>query len=238
MSANQCHGVANGLDASIDNDGNLNSGGRNSSSSEGPADDLRIKPDIMGNGTGLYSTYESADAVYSTISGTSMASPNVAGTLLLLQQHYKNVTNNFMKAATLKGLACHTADDAGNIGPDPVFGWGLLNAKKAAEKQAILTAMADAGLSPEDFVTNETPKTKKARKPVAPQYRIKDANGDLVQDGKLFVFTTRADTIMGVTFCAVAPEHPLAAHAALTRCLPKYSSRALPMTSWRSRWCR
>jgi leucyl-tRNA synthetase len=28
------------------------------------------------------------------------------------------------------------------------------------------------------------------------------------------VFTTRADTIMGVTFCAVAAEHPLAAHAA------------------------
>ncbi len=30
----------------------------------------------------------------------------------------------------------------------------------------------------------------------------------------LHVFTTRADTIMGVTFCAVAPEHPLALHAA------------------------
>jgi leucyl-tRNA synthetase len=43
---------------------------------------------------------------------------------------------------------------------------------------------------------------------------IKDANGKLVQDGKLFVFTTRADTIMGVTFCAVAAEHPLAAVAA------------------------
>ncbi|RMX01798.1 leucine--tRNA ligase [Allofranklinella schreckenbergeri] len=32
--------------------------------------------------------------------------------------------------------------------------------------------------------------------------------------GRMYVFTTRADTIMGVTFCAVAPEHPLAAHAA------------------------
>ena len=43
---------------------------------------------------------------------------------------------------------------------------------------------------------------------------IADASGQLIQDGKLFVFTTRADTIMGVTFCAVAPEHPLASHAA------------------------
>ncbi|MDN3918807.1 leucine--tRNA ligase [Roseateles violae] len=45
-------------------------------------------------------------------------------------------------------------------------------------------------------------------------HQIKDASGSLIQDGKLYVFTTRADTIMGVTFCAVAPEHPLATHAA------------------------
>ena len=45
---------------------------------------------------------------------------------------------------------------------------------------------------------------------------IKDADGKAIQDGRLYVFTTRADTIMGVTFCAVAPEHPLAAHAAAT----------------------
>src|SRR3989338_7178389 len=43
---------------------------------------------------------------------------------------------------------------------------------------------------------------------------IRDSSGNLVDDGKLWVFTTRADTIMGVTFCAVAAEHPLAAHAA------------------------
>jgi leucyl-tRNA synthetase len=43
---------------------------------------------------------------------------------------------------------------------------------------------------------------------------IRGANGQLIDDGKMHVFTTRADTIMGVTFCAVAPEHPLATHAA------------------------
>jgi leucyl-tRNA synthetase len=45
---------------------------------------------------------------------------------------------------------------------------------------------------------------------------IRGADGQLIQDGRMYVFTTRADTIMGVTFCAVAPEHPLALHAAAT----------------------
>jgi leucyl-tRNA synthetase len=42
---------------------------------------------------------------------------------------------------------------------------------------------------------------------------IKDAAGKLLEDGKMYVFTTRADTIMGVTFVAVAPEHPIAVRA-------------------------
>ena len=46
------------------------------------------------------------------------------------------------------------------------------------------------------------------------KHDIRDASGALIQDGRMHVFTTRADTIMGVTFCAVAPEHPLATHAA------------------------
>ena len=43
---------------------------------------------------------------------------------------------------------------------------------------------------------------------------IRGEDGQLIGDGRMYVFTTRADTIMGVTFCAVAPEHPLATHAA------------------------
>ncbi|MEY4100488.1 MAG: hypothetical protein RL300_1659, partial [Pseudomonadota bacterium] len=45
-------------------------------------------------------------------------------------------------------------------------------------------------------------------------HEIRDDSGTLIGDGRMYVFTTRADTIMGVTFCAVAAEHPLASHAA------------------------
>ncbi|MFC0603350.1 immunoglobulin-like domain-containing protein [Winogradskyella pulchriflava] len=140
--------VANADDANIDANGNLISVTINSSSSEGPTDDYRIKPDITGNGTNLYSSFNFAsyDQTYGTnyadgninddyasITGTSMASPNVMGSLMLLQQHHNNLNGSYMKAATLKGLALHTADDAGPNGPDAVYGWGLLNSKRAAE---------------------------------------------------------------------------------------------------------
>ncbi len=143
--------VANGQDASIDGSGNLISVLRNTGSSEGPTDDYRIKPDIMGNGTSLYSTYETSNSAYNSISGTSMASPNVAGSLLLLQEHYFNLNSSFMRAATLKGLALHTADDVSPSGPDAQTGWGLLNVKRAAE--TLTTAASASGSAIVDEIT-------------------------------------------------------------------------------------
>lgn len=100
----------------------------------GPTDDGRIKPDITANGIDLYSPIASSNTAYDTYSGTSMASPNVSGTLALLQQHYKNThSGTAMRSATLKALVIHTADEAGDYpGPDYSFGWGLLNARRAA----------------------------------------------------------------------------------------------------------
>ena len=49
-------------------------------SSTGPTDDGRIKPDLVGNGTSVFSTYNGGDTSYSTLQGTSMATPNVVGT--------------------------------------------------------------------------------------------------------------------------------------------------------------
>ena len=135
--------VANGQDAEVNSEGDLISMNRNNGSSEGPTDDFRIKPDIIGNGTSLISPVGGSDASYGNYTGTSMSGPNVMGSLLLLQQYYSNVHGSFMKASTLKGLALHTADDItpensnsptqSLVGPDATTGWGLLNAKKAAE---------------------------------------------------------------------------------------------------------
>lgn len=100
----------------------------------GPTDDGRIKPDITGIGVDLYSTNSTGNADYFSISGTSMASPNVTGNIALLQQHFNRLNASFMKSATTRALVIHTAKEAGDApGPDYKHGWGLLDSKKAAE---------------------------------------------------------------------------------------------------------
>lgn len=104
-------------------------------SSLGPTDDGRIKPDLVGNGEEVFSTGPTNTSNYRSDSGTSMAAPNVAGSINLLVELQNRLygTNHPLWASTLKGLAIHTADEAGSApGPDYRFGWGLLNARRAA----------------------------------------------------------------------------------------------------------
>ncbi|WP_299114250.1 S8 family serine peptidase [uncultured Winogradskyella sp.] len=122
----------------------------NQGSSQGPTDDLRIKPDIAADGTNLFSP--TPNGTYSTFSGTSMSSPNTAGTLVLLQQYYNQLNGDFMNSSTLKGLVCHTAIDDNNAGPDPVFGWGFLNAR--ASVQTIAGALSGDALVDELTLDN------------------------------------------------------------------------------------
>src|SRR5690606_18408777 len=102
-------------------------------SSFGPTDDGRIKPDIMGVGEDVYSLASDDRSSYGISSRTSMATPNVTGSLALLQQYYQELFGEYMRAATLKGLVLHTALDLGTPGPDYRTGWGLLDTEAAAE---------------------------------------------------------------------------------------------------------
>jgi hypothetical protein len=103
-------------------------------SSWGPADDGRVKPDLVGAGVSIYSATSTSNTSYGNMSGTSMATPNVTGSLVLLQELYKKRHGRFMQAATLKGLAIHTVKQTGYTqGPDYQYGWGLMDAEKAAQ---------------------------------------------------------------------------------------------------------
>ncbi|MEN8158166.1 MAG: S8 family serine peptidase [Bacteroidota bacterium] len=99
----------------------------------GPTDDGRIKPDIVANGKSLYSATSGADDSYGYSSGTSMSSPSVAGSLALLQEQFHNLHAKYMFSSQLKAVVLHTADEAGQEGPDFKYGWGLMNTRAAAE---------------------------------------------------------------------------------------------------------
>ena len=109
----------------------------------GPTDDGRIKPDIVAKGVSLYSSIAGSNTDYASYSGTSMASPTVTGTLALIQQRWMELRNQnvstpseALSSAQLKALVCHTALEAGQPGPDAVYGWGLLNAEGAVQLMA------------------------------------------------------------------------------------------------------
>lgn len=133
-------------------------------SSWGPADDGRIKPDIVANGNMLYSSTALSDSSYSgSYSGTSMASANASGSAILLVEYYGELfPGQSMRASTLKGLIIHTADDVGNPGPDYKFGWGLMNTKAAADiikqqhdfplSNMIVEAVLNSGSTSDDYV--------------------------------------------------------------------------------------
>lgn len=93
----------------------------NSSSSFGPTDDARVKPDLVGPGQLTNGT-----------SYTSYSAPMISGLAALMQELYRDEYGRWMRSSTLKALLIHTADPAsGNGSPVPTAGWGLPNALTA-----------------------------------------------------------------------------------------------------------
>jgi len=100
----------------------------------GPTLDIRIKPDIVANGFDVFALGVKT-AYVSQLAGTSQAAPMVAGIAALIKEGFsllRGVANP--TAAELKAVLLHTASRE-NLppGPDPKLGWGMADAKAAAD---------------------------------------------------------------------------------------------------------
>ena len=101
-------------------------------SSAGPSYDGRLYPNISGVGTKVYSATFSN--LYRSINGTSMSTPGVAGTMALIYQRYKdNHGGGRPLSSLMRAIACNTAKDCGNPGPDYKFGYGRINGMRGVE---------------------------------------------------------------------------------------------------------
>lgn len=134
------------------------------SSSKGPAEDGRIKPEVVAVGTNVYSTQP--DNAYDTFTGTSMSCPGVSGTLASLIQAYRATHAGADPASDLlKAVLMNTADDLGNDGPDYTYGFGRINARRAfkalASGQFFIDSMSNGGYK--DFFITVPPNTRQVK---------------------------------------------------------------------------
>ncbi|RZN15174.1 MAG: hypothetical protein EF812_03175 [Methanosarcinales archaeon] len=95
-------------------------------SSRGPTSDYRIKPEVCAVGVHVTSAKAGTTDGYVTMSGTSMATPHVAGVAALMFEYNPDLT-----PGRVRRILMDTATDRGETEPDNNYGWGVVNATNA-----------------------------------------------------------------------------------------------------------
>ncbi len=111
-------------------------------SSRGPTADGRTKPDVCGPGHAITAPAANTSTGYTTMSGTSMATPFIAGVAALMLD-----ANNALTPTDLKGKLASTSQDWRSTGADDDTGSGRAQAYEALKSSAGLTGTGPPGPS-------------------------------------------------------------------------------------------
>ncbi len=96
-------------------------------SARGNTSDERLKPDLCAVGVQVTAAKANSDQ-YITLSGTSMATPEVAGAAALLFECNPN-----LKPSEIKSVLLECAEDKGQTGPDKTYGYGVVDVESAVK---------------------------------------------------------------------------------------------------------
>jgi serine protease AprX len=107
-------------------------------SSRGPTTDGRVKPDISAPGVSISAARTGTTNGYTSLSGTSMAAPHLAGVAALVK-----AANPALDASDIRRILVETAQERGRPGPDNDYGAGLVDPTAAVHR-----AMGSQGSNP------------------------------------------------------------------------------------------
>ena len=132
-------------------------------SSRGPTGDGRLKPDVMAPGGAIMSAQAGSGDGYVSYSGTSMATPHVAGVAALMLQANPNVSPT-SSTDYVKQILRETSDhkvpldvDCGEIfSPNNCYGWGTVDLVGAVSRSMNLKDVALTGNTGIQSETSET----------------------------------------------------------------------------------